>query len=77
MRLSPVDPLTWAFKGGLALAHLVAGRYEEAVDWAEAPLHEQPRNASAIRVKLVACAHLGRIEEGRELLQQVLRLQPV
>jgi hypothetical protein len=29
-----------------------------------------------LRVKVVAYAHLGRIEEGRELLRQVLRLQP-
>jgi TolB-like protein len=76
MRLSPLDPLGWAFKGGLALAHLVAGRYEEAVDWAEGSSHEQPRSAFALRVKVVACVHLGRIEEGRELLQQLLRLQP-
>jgi adenylate cyclase len=76
MRLSPVDPLAWAFKGGLALAHLVAVRYDEAVNWAEESLHAQPRNFAALRVKLVACAHLGRIEEGRELLRQVLRLQP-
>src|SRR5205807_7532257 len=76
IRLSPLDPLGWAFKGGLALAHLVAARYDEAVNWAEESFHAQPRNFAAIRVKLVACAHLGRIEEGRELLQQVLRLKP-
>jgi hypothetical protein len=29
-----------------------------------------------LRYKLVACAYLGRIEEGRELLRQMLRLQP-
>jgi hypothetical protein len=29
-----------------------------------------------LRVKVVACAHLDRIKEGRELLQRVLALQP-
>jgi class 3 adenylate cyclase/TolB-like protein/Flp pilus assembly protein TadD len=76
MRLSPLDPLLWAFKGGLALAHLIAGRYDEAVDWADKSLDERPRYASVMRHKIVACVHLGHMTEARELLQQVLRLQP-
>src|SRR5262249_10299548 len=32
MRLSPYDPLRWTFYGALTLAHLVAGRYEDAVE---------------------------------------------
>jgi TolB-like protein/class 3 adenylate cyclase/Tfp pilus assembly protein PilF len=76
MRLSPLDPLHGTFTGGIAWAHLLAGRYAEAVEWADRSLHEDPRHIPVVRFKLVACAHLGRIEEGRQLLQQVLRLQP-
>src|SRR5438128_1102318 len=76
MRLSPLDPLGWAFKGHLAFAHLVAGRYDEAVDWADRCLHEQPRHTSAIRIKVASCAHLGRIEEARDWLGRLLELQP-
>ena len=76
MRLSPLDPLNYSFTGGIAYAHLFAGRYAEAVKWADQALDENPRFTPMVRVKVVACAHLGPIEEGRELLQQVLQLQP-
>lgn len=32
IRLSPLDPPRWGFYGAFALAHLVAGRYEEAIE---------------------------------------------
>jgi tetratricopeptide (TPR) repeat protein len=76
MRLSPLDPQTYQFTGGIAWAHLLAGRHAKAVEWADRSLDENPRYAPMLRYKLVACAYLGRIEEGRELLRQMLRLQP-
>jgi tetratricopeptide (TPR) repeat protein len=76
MRLSPLDPLSFVFTGGVAYAHLFAGRYAEALEWADRALDENQRFTPMVRVKVVACAHLGRIEEGRKLLRQVLRLQP-
>ncbi len=76
MQLSPLDPLTFTFTGGTAFAHLFSARYAEAVEWATRSLDENPRYTPVLRVKLVACAHLGLIEEGRELLQRVLALQP-
>src|SRR5712691_5517393 len=36
VRLSPLDPLGYFFSGGLALAHLAAGQYQEALEWADA-----------------------------------------
>ncbi len=76
VRLSPLDPQTYQFTGGIAWAHLLARRYAEAVEWADRSLDESPHYTPMVRYKLVACAHLGRIGEGRELLQQLLRLQP-
>ena len=76
MRLSPLDPLNFTFAGGIAFAHLYAKRFAEAVEWAERSLDQGPRYVPLLRVKVVACAHLGRIEEARELLRRVLRLQP-
>src|SRR6516225_9850572 len=35
MRLSPLDPYEYRFCAGLALAHLVARRYEVAVEWVD------------------------------------------
>jgi hypothetical protein len=35
-------------------------------------LHEQPHFSSALRVKVVSLAQLGRIEEARDCLQSLL-----
>ena len=42
IRLSPLDAHDWDFAAGLAFAHLLAGRYQEASEWAERSLHELP-----------------------------------
>src|SRR5436189_537672 len=54
MRLSPLDPLTRGFTAGLAVAHLVARRYQEAVKWADRSLAAQPDYRPALRVKTAA-----------------------
>jgi adenylate cyclase len=33
MRLSPRDPMSWAFEAGIAVAHVIAGRYAEGLEW--------------------------------------------
>jgi TolB-like protein/class 3 adenylate cyclase len=76
MRLSPLDPEGPGLKSGLAGAHLVAGRYEEALEWADRSLHEQPHFSPSLRVKVVSLAQLGRIEEARHWLRNLLELQP-
>jgi len=76
MRLSPFDPLGFFFAAGLAFVHLVAGRHEEAIEWADRTLQAQPRYIIAMRLKLVCLAHLGRTEEARDWLARVLVLQP-
>jgi TolB-like protein/class 3 adenylate cyclase len=76
MRLSPLDPLSPGFKSALALAHLVAGRYEEALQWADRALHEHPEFDPAMGVKVALLARLGRIDEAREWLKRRLELQP-
>jgi TolB-like protein len=76
MRLSPLDPQRWMFEGGLALAHLIAGRYEEAVEWADRALQENPRAMAVLRFKAAACGLLGRIEEGRECVRRFRELVP-
>jgi adenylate cyclase len=76
MRLSPLDPVGYLFSSGLAFAHLAEGRYGEAVEWADQSLRELPRYAPSIRVKVVLCARLGRIEEARLWLGRLLEVQP-
>jgi tetratricopeptide (TPR) repeat protein len=54
----------------------MAGRYEDGLEWVEQSAHEQPRYLPPMRMKLVLYAHLGRIEEAKELLQRVIELAP-
>jgi adenylate cyclase len=76
MRLSPLDPMTFTFTGGIAWACLFMGRFEETVEWANRSFDREARYAPVLRVKLVALAQLDRIEEARSCLRQVLELQP-
>jgi Tetratricopeptide repeat len=76
MRLSPLDPLRWAFYGGLAHAHFGAGRYEEAIEWADGALHAQPRMPAVVAIKAAACAHLGRVDDGGACVRRFCELRP-
>jgi TolB-like protein/class 3 adenylate cyclase/Flp pilus assembly protein TadD len=76
MRLSPLDSLGRLFTAGIALAHMVAGRYEESADWAERTLRQAPGHTISLLGKAVACAHLDRIEEARNAISQLLEVQP-
>ena len=76
LRLSPFDPLGYYVGGGLAVAHLAARRFEEAIEWADRALHDQPRFTVAVRAKVVANAHLGRLDEARAEVGRMLALYP-
>jgi adenylate cyclase len=76
MRLSPLDPLSYLNAAGLAFAHLTAGRFEQAIEWANRALDDQPRLTYTIRAKIVANVQLGRLDEARADLCRLLALQP-
>ena len=76
LRLSPLDPLSFQNAAGLAVAHLAARRFEEAIEWADRALHDQPRAIATIRTKLIANAHLGRLDEARAELGRMLAIYP-
>jgi tetratricopeptide (TPR) repeat protein len=42
MRLSPHDPLIFDMQAGAAIGHFFAGRYSEALSWAEMSIRERP-----------------------------------
>jgi TolB-like protein len=76
LRLSPFDPLGYLNACGFAIAHLVAQRFEEAIEWADRTLRDQPRVVTAIRINVVANAHLGRLDEARAALSRMLAIDP-
>jgi len=75
-RLSPFDPYTFLYAFSIAIAHLAARRFEQAIEWADRALHGQARFVGAMRVKVVANAHLGHLDEARAELSRVLAIDP-
>jgi adenylate cyclase len=75
-RLSPFDPYTFRFAHTIAFAHLAARRFEQAIEWADRALHDQPRMVNAMRTKVVANAHLGHLDAARAELSRVLAIYP-
>ena len=53
-----------------------SGRIEPTVKAVETVDACLGRIESAIRIRVVSCAHLGRTEEGREWLERLLEIQP-
>jgi TolB-like protein/Tfp pilus assembly protein PilF len=50
MRLSPIDPRTFNMQAGMASAHFIAGRYEEACSWSGRAIGNQSKFGPALRV---------------------------
>jgi tetratricopeptide (TPR) repeat protein len=55
---------------------MTAGRYDEAIEWADRALLAQPRYMPAMRIKLVSLADLGRTDDTREWFKRLLDLNP-
>jgi len=63
------------FYHALAMAHMGAGRYEEALLWADRAVRANS-GAPALRVKLSLCGHLGRLEEAEKCLRLLCEIHP-
>jgi TolB-like protein len=75
-RLSPLDPHISGFHQGIAAAHFSAGRYHEAVAWAERSVSELHGNPAAHRYLAAALAMAGRVDEARRTMAEHRRLEP-
>jgi TolB-like protein/class 3 adenylate cyclase/Flp pilus assembly protein TadD len=76
IRLSPLDPLTFRAQGGIAFAHFLAGRYHDAITWAEAALRERPNYLAAIRELAAANAFAGRLPEAQKAMAHLREIDP-
>jgi TolB-like protein/class 3 adenylate cyclase len=75
-RLSPFDPYTFLYAVNIAAAHLLARRFEQAIEWTDRALHDQPRLVLAMRFKVAANAHLGHLDQARAELSRMLAIDP-
>ncbi len=76
IRLSPLDPDTAMFLGGIAVSHYLAGRYAEAFQTSEQLLRLRPGFHGAQRLRCASLAQMGRVEEARNSLAAVRLEQP-
>jgi adenylate cyclase len=75
-RLSPGDPGAHASLTGIAHAQMVLGDFAEAVVWAARSLAISPTYDPTLWILIAANAHLGRIGEAHQYLQQLKRIAP-
>lgn len=76
MRLSPSDHDSFSMYCAMAFAHFFAGRYGEAVSWAERAVREQPDILFSTIIAAASNAQAGRSEEAKKAMAQVRRIDP-
>jgi len=76
MRLSPHDPQLFQMQAATAFAHFFAGRYSDAVLWAEMALVERSSHVSATRALAASCAMAGRQEQASKAMARLRDLDP-
>jgi tetratricopeptide (TPR) repeat protein len=77
LRLSPLfDPLSKERHMAIAIAHFVAGRFEESAAAASRAVQANPRFSPPYWMRTAALANLGRIDEAKAVARQVLEVQP-
>jgi TolB-like protein/Flp pilus assembly protein TadD len=75
-RLNPRDPRGWLMSGVMAIAAVIDENYAEAVQWAERALAQNRRFAVALRVAAVALVKLGEQDRARQVVQELLEIEP-
>lgn len=74
--LSPLDPRRYYYDALRATAALSARNYASALELARRSLQANRTHASTLRVIAIAASQLGRMEEARDAVAQLLRLDP-
>jgi tetratricopeptide (TPR) repeat protein len=76
IKLSPHDTSLFSMQAATALAHFCAGRYSEALSWAEASMREQPNMVNTFGIIAASAALMGNFAKAREALLQLHRIHP-
>jgi adenylate cyclase len=76
MRLSPNDPVMWAYMASRSLALSILERFDEALDWARRADQQPTTGLYASIAELVALGHLGRTEEAAQALERARAKKP-
>jgi len=76
VRISPLDPLLHSVRSAIAFAHVFAGRFTEAVSYAEKALADNPNTHQALRATALSCAWAGRTEQAQKAISRLLEIDP-
>ena len=76
MALSPYDPQMFAYTAYAAMAYLVDGQHERAIECALRSLQENRTYTSAYRQLVIALVLAGREHEARASARRLLELEP-
>jgi TolB-like protein len=76
MRLSPLGPDMHRMQVGNAMAHLLAGRIEEALSWVDKASIHRSDHALPIGILAAIYARAGRRDDARRAIQQLRQLDP-
>jgi adenylate cyclase len=77
IRLSPLDDQMAVFQSGLAIALVMLGRDEEAVEQSRRAVRENAIWAGSYLALASALAHLGRVEEARATVRDLRRVSEI
>ena len=76
MRLSPHDPQLFNMQACVASAHFFAGRYAEAMSWAEKAVADNPRHLMPQTTAAASSALAGHTAEARKAVARILEIDP-
>ena len=76
MRLDPLDTRVFLTQSAMAFAHFIAGRDQEAAEWAAMALRTKPNWMPALRVAIASNAMQGRTAEAKAALQSYEQVDP-
>ena len=76
MRLSPQDPWLSNMQSCIASAHFFAGRYAEALSWADRAARDNPRHLMAPTTAAASNALAGRMTEAQKAVARILEIDP-
>jgi TolB-like protein len=76
IRLNPLDPRVFLTQSAMGFAHFIAGRDDEAADWAAMALRVKPNWLPALRVAIASNAMRGQADEADRALNSYLRIDP-
>ena len=76
LRLNPLDPFVFLTQAGLAGAHYFAGRFGDALTWAEKSLHPRPHHPPTHWIYMASLGMAGRIADARKAYEVYCQLDP-